>query len=93
MSGTAPKAKIIHVRRERGEGGWFYATSPDMKGLLVTEPSLDALDRAIPAAIIDLYAACGEKVIVTRVDEDEDHLRGWVAIPSALANAALLAAG
>ena len=93
MSGTFPKAKRVRVQREQGEGGWFYATSPDLKGLLVTQPTLDALDQAIPQAITDLYLACGESVIVTRLDEDEDHLHGWVAVPAAVASQALAKIG
>ena len=83
------KAHIVRVKREEGKTGLFYATSPDMKGLLVAEPTLDALERAIPQAITDLYAACGTKVVVTRVDEQEDHLRSWVAFPAEIAKSEL----
>ena len=89
MSGTISKAKVVRVLREQGEGGWFYATSPDLKGLLATAPTLDALEREIPQAIAALYAAGGDDVIVTRADEDEDRMRGWVAVPAALASKAL----
>lgn len=89
MSETRPKTQIVHVRREQGEGGWFYATSPDLKGLLVTEPTLDGLDRAIPEAIRDLYAACGVDVLVTDVDKHDDSLRAWVAMPAIIAQQAL----
>ncbi len=89
MSGSMPKARLVHVLREQGESGWFFATSPDLRGLLVTAPTLDALEQAIPAAIRDLYAACDQDVIVTRTDEDTDHLRGWVAFPAVVAKQAL----
>lgn len=92
MTEGAMRAKIVHIRREQGEGGWFYATSPDMNGLLVAQPRLDDLDRAIPAAIAALYAACNMDVIVTRA-KDEDHHRGWVALPAALAREALAQKG
>jgi len=82
MSEATFKPKVVRVKREQGEGGWFYATSPDLKGLLVAEPTLDALDRAIPGAISDLFAACGHSATVDRLERDEDDLRSWVAVPS-----------
>ena len=48
------KARIVWVHRERGDAGLFYATSPDLPGLLVAEKTLDELERAIPAAIAEL---------------------------------------
>jgi hypothetical protein len=90
MSASATmKAHIVRVKREEGKTGLFYATSPDLKGLLVAEPTLDAVERAIPQAITDLYAACGIKVVVTRVDEQEDTLRSWVAFPADIAKSEL----
>lgn len=89
MSGSAPKAKLVRVAYRRGESGWYFAKSPDMKGLLVAEPTMDALYRAIPQAIMDLYAACDEAVIVTRLDRDIDHTSGWVAVPAVVARRAL----
>src|SRR5690348_17313544 len=83
------KARIVHVVREEGKTGLFYASSPDLKGLLVAERTLDALDRAIPQAIADLYAACGEEVFVARLDDDEDRLRSWVAVPVDVAKQSL----
>lgn len=51
------KNRIVRVRREQGKGDWFYATSPDIRGLLVVKPTLAELDAAIPKAIADLRAA------------------------------------
>jgi hypothetical protein len=59
-----PTAGVIRVTREFGKGDWFYATSPDLRGLLCAEPTLDALEKAIPQAITDLYAAKGTRVTV-----------------------------
>jgi hypothetical protein len=83
------KAKIVRVKYERGKTSLLYATSPDLKGLLVAEHTWEALERAIPQAITDLYAACGEQVVVTRLDKDEDDVRSWVAFPSEVAAQAL----
>src|SRR5579863_6140917 len=86
MSASASmRAHIVRVKREEGKTGLFYATSPDLKGLLVAEPTLDALENAIPQAITDLFAACGVSVVVTRVESDEDHMRSWVAFPAEIA--------
>jgi hypothetical protein len=61
MSATAStRAKIVRVKVEEGKAGLFYATSPDLRGLLVAEPNIDDLDVAISRAITDLYAATGE---------------------------------
>jgi hypothetical protein len=90
MSGSTTTARIVRVKREEGQTGLFYATSPDLKGLLVAEPSLDALESAIPLAIAELYEACGTKVIVTKVGEQLDEsLPAWVAFPAEIARQAL----
>jgi hypothetical protein len=89
MSDATMKARIVRVKREEGKTGLFYATSPDLKGLLVAEPTLDGLERAIPQAIRDLYLACGVDVVVTRADETEDETRTWVAVPAVIARQAL----
>lgn len=83
--GTLRKAKVVRVKREQDESGWFFATSPDIKGLLVAEPTLDALEHAIPGAISDLYEADGQEVVVTPLDNDDGDLRSWVAVPAKLA--------
>lgn len=88
-AGNTLKARLVRVRLEEGRTGLFYATSPDLKGLLVAEPTLDAVEEAVPSAITDLYAACGEEVVVTRLDEDRDQLHSWIAFPAQLAREAL----
>ena len=52
-------AKVVRVRRRIGAGDWFYATSPDLKGLLVAQPTLDALEKAIPQAMAPFEQASG----------------------------------
>jgi hypothetical protein len=82
------KARIVHVKRELGAGGYFYASSPDIKGLLVIEPTLAELDEAIPKAIADLYAVSGHPVVVTDVEENDADFRSWVMVPAEIAERA-----
>ena len=70
MTSTLTKAKVLRVKVEEGKTGLFYATSPDLKGLLVAEPTIDALEEAIPGAITDLFAACGVMVVVTKAGDN-----------------------
>ena len=56
--------QIVQVQIEEGATGLFYAMSSDLKGLLVVEPTLDALNSAIPRAIADLFRAQGMNVVV-----------------------------
>jgi hypothetical protein len=87
---AAMMARIVRIKREEGKTGLFYATSPDLKGLIVSASTLDALDRKTPGAIAEMYAACGVDVVVTRVDEQQaDDFRSWVAVPTAVAKRAL----
>jgi hypothetical protein len=76
------KAKVIRVNREMGEGNWFYATSPNLRGLLVAAPALDDLEKSIPQAITDLYAARKIDVYVVPLDGGDEGPHGaWVAVP------------
>ena len=83
------KARVVHVKCEKGVGGYFYASSPEIKGLLVVEPTLAELDKAIPQAITDLYAVSGHDVMVTYVDDPDDDLRSLVMVPAELAERTL----
>ena len=49
----------LDITETPSAAGLFFATSPDIRGLLVAETSLDELWRAIPGAISDLRAAAG----------------------------------
>jgi hypothetical protein len=68
------RPKIVHVKIEAADQvGLFYATSPDLKGLLVAEKTKEELDRAIPCAIADLYAASyGVRVVVTKTGYSDE---------------------
>lgn len=50
------KAKIVRIQIKEDDG-LFFATSSDLKGLLVAERTLDAVQREIPKSIVALYAA------------------------------------
>ena len=89
MADAKMKARVVRVKREEGKTGLFYATSPDLRGLLVAEPTLDALERAIPQVIVDLYAAVGVAIVVTRLDEDVDSHKSWVAVRAEVGQQAL----
>ena len=86
---TSNRATIVRVKVEEGTTGLFYATSPDLQGLLVAEPTIDALDEAIPQAITNLYAASGHKVVVTKAKNDDPEFYPWVAIPADVARRAV----
>jgi hypothetical protein len=90
MTSASMTAKIVHVQYKNSPSGLIFATSPELKGLVVSERTMEALEDSISAAIVDLYAACGEKVVVTKI-EDEGHgdLTPWVAFPAELARRAL----
>jgi len=83
------KAKIVRVEFKKGKSGLIFASSPDLKGLLVSERTMEALDNTISAAITDLYAACGLKVLVTKAETEEGGATPWVAFPAELARRAL----
>jgi hypothetical protein len=83
------KAKVFRIRIEEGKTGLFYATSPDLRGLLVAEPTIDALEESIPKVIEDMYAASGVKVVVTKASDNSPDYYPWIAIPAEQARAAL----
>lgn len=83
-------ARLIHIKIEEGKTGLFYATSPDLKGLLVAERTIPALLENIPKCITNLFMAKGVEVIVTNIeDHDDNSSRPWVAIPCEVAKHAL----
>lgn len=83
------KAQVMNVRVREGKEGLFYATSPQLKGLLVAEATMEELERAIPKAIADLYLACGLEVVVSRMESDDGDGSPWVAFPAEVAKAGL----
>jgi hypothetical protein len=86
---TTMGPRIVRVEREQGKAGLFYATSPDLKGFIVAEKTRDALEKAIPQAIKDLYAAHGVEVIVSPADKPPEDREMWVAFPAEIARRAL----
>jgi hypothetical protein len=89
MSDTMPKARLVRIKCEKGKAGLLYATSPDLRCLLVAEATTEALREAIPRAIRDMYAASGVEVLVSPLEEPQDG-ETWVALPAAIAREALL---
>ena len=92
MTSSRAKAKIVRVKIEQGKAGLFYATSMDLRGLLVAEPTLSDLEREIPAAIRDLFAAADTRVVVSRAESALGEYAAWVAFPAEVAERELEAA-
>lgn len=90
---TAPRdmARLIHINLNQGREGLLYATSPELKGLLVAAADLAELEDEIPVAITEMYEAQGIKMIVARVQafEATDDYQPWVAIPEEFVRRAL----
>jgi hypothetical protein len=85
------RATIIRVKIEEDEDvGLFFATSPDLRGLLVAKPDIEALFNAIPQEIANLYAAKGVEVVVTIAKDDNPDFYPWVAIPADVAKRVLV---
>jgi len=55
---------LVRVRYDKGQTGLIYASSPDLKGLLVPRRSFEELEPALSRAITEMYAACGVDVVV-----------------------------
>ena len=92
MTSIQMKAKIVRVFVEHDESGLFFATSSDLKGLLVAKQSLAELRQSIPLEIQKLFLACDVEVVVTEVgDDDGEDMGKWVAIPRAAAEKQLAA--
>ena len=89
MTSATMKAKIVRVKIEADKSGLYFATSRDLKGLLVAERRREDLNQAIADAIIALYAACGVRVIVTMAEYGDGDDCPWVAVPAEIARAAL----
>lgn len=75
------KAKVVNISIERGESGAYFATSPELKGLLVSKMTIQDLYRDIPRAIAELYALCGIDVAVTAAEGGSEYEHPWVAVP------------
>ncbi len=53
------KSKTVTVKIKRGEQGLCYGTSDELKGLLIAEQTPEAVLKAAPKLIADLYLADG----------------------------------
>jgi hypothetical protein len=86
MSAESSLAKVIRVNIEFDQTGLFYATSPDLKGLLVAKSTIKDLETAIPQAITNLYLATGESVVVIPANDmdGERPIKTWVGLPSSV---------
>lgn len=90
-----PKSSwIVRVNRERGTSGFYFAASNDLEGLVVSAKTLKELDDRVDDVIVKLYATCGMKVVVSRLDAikpvaKQDHVKQWVAMPAEIAERAL----
>jgi hypothetical protein len=78
-------ARIVRVKYDGGDAGPFFATSPDLRGLLVAKRTMDELVEAVPQAIRDLYAADGIDMIVERARYDDPEFFRWIATPVEIA--------
>lgn len=70
MASAATNTETIRVEVKTRESGTLFATSPDLRGLLVAEKTREALEAAIPAAVAAHYEYRGLKVEVTKVGAD-----------------------
>ncbi len=75
-------ADIVRIHREPGETGLVFATSPDIRELVLWRRTSGELDAALPQAIADIYAARGMDVIVARVAGPGVAADAWVAFPA-----------
>lgn len=60
---TQTQTEIVTIRIEDGEE-MFHATSPTMRGLLVSKHNLNDLLEEIPKAITDINRVKGKEVVV-----------------------------
>lgn len=90
-SNASLRAKIVHVSIEQDKTGLFFATSSQLKGLLVAKHSLDEVRAAIPQAIYELYSVCGVEILVSPAEDDSDSDETWVAFPKEAARGVLYA--
>lgn len=87
---TSLMARVVRINFEERPSGAVFATSPQLKGLLVSKMSYAEARGDVARAITELYAACGESVVVTEVaPEDDKTADAWVAVPSVVAKEAL----
>ena len=70
MTASLNFARYLRMSIEQDARGVYVAKSPDLKGLLaVSKDRVELEETVIPQAIRDLYLACGEDIVVTRLEE------------------------
>lgn len=84
MNKLTAQAKLIRIKIEEDASGLFFATSPDLRGLLVAKLTVPELENDLARAISELYAVTGEEVLVSQVD-GANWPRSWVAFPATIA--------
>lgn len=91
MADAKMRARRVRILLEpRDDTGLYFATSPDLKGFMVAEPTKEGRERAITRAIVDLYKACGVDVLVTKLDGEADEgTEDYVAVRAEIARQAL----
>lgn len=88
---STTKATIIRVRIDEGKAGLFYASSENLRGLLVAASTVDEVKERVPGAIKDLFLAKGIDVVVTEAEDGMEGVTPWVAVPAAIAAKSLAA--
>ena len=78
------RTKIVHVKFKQSKTGLIFATSRELKGLLISERTMEAFETSIPAAITDLYASDGVQVVVQRAEREKGIFAFSVAFPTEL---------
>lgn len=87
MTASKNHAILVYTETVRDERGVYVATSPTLKGFLAVSEDLEKLhNEIIPRAIADLYEACGVKMLVNRIrnDQIDEACAPWVALPAKL---------
>jgi hypothetical protein len=86
VADSPAKAQIVRIKLDQGKTGLLYATSPDLKGLLVAERSMQDLEREIPIAIAGLFQAAGEDVVIIQAEDlaGENPVKSWVKVPASV---------
>lgn len=77
------KARIIDVVIERGGAGLYHATSPNLRGLLVSGETVEEVREAVPAVIEAIFDASGESVRAIEAVDDTNRSSPWVVLPRA----------
>lgn len=83
-------ATIIRVQIEEGNHGLFYATSPDLSGLLVSARSIEELETIVPEAIADMMIAMHNTPVLVfpaKKLDDAPLFFPWIAVNAAVVSA------